>query len=267
MSNFFAELAKWNNGVEDDEDKDLTMQAGTAFMMSFMGQQDKAEQVTDVLSKVMNYIKPFQKYISPFGAISVVSTAVSEIAGIEDTPISDAKEFFQKDLASKGLTSLLNLLLDDGCLLDKIGFDDMNPDVDFQSISKDALTNFLSAFSDKIGGSFIIDTIVDAVKNVNIGEGLNWVFQGVMFSLGIIGLMAATSLPGIVLETLSLITGITSAIIDNVGIVISSIFTTWASGMYGMAISENAIDKVTHIQMVNTGEIMFSPFMICGVVV
>jgi len=30
-----------------------------------MGQQDKAEQVTDVLSKVMNYIEPFQQYLDP----------------------------------------------------------------------------------------------------------------------------------------------------------------------------------------------------------
>jgi len=34
-----------------------------------MGQQDKAEQVTDVLKRVMSYIEPFQQYLSPMGAI------------------------------------------------------------------------------------------------------------------------------------------------------------------------------------------------------
>ncbi len=264
MDNFFTELSNWDDG---DGDVDATMNAGTELMMSFVGQQDKAKQVTDVLQRVMSFIKPFQKYLSPFGAIGVVSTAVSEIAGIEDTPISEAKDFFQKDLASKGLSGLLNLLLDDGGLLDKIGFDDMNPDVDFPSISKDAMVNFLSAFSDKIGGSMIIDTIIDAVKNVNIGEGLYWVFSGLMFALTFIGFMTVTSVPGIVLETASLLSGIASAIIGNVGIVIASIATTWGSGFYGLVMSKQPIDKITQIQMVNYWEMVLSPFMICGVVV
>ncbi len=49
------------------------MNAGSAFMLSFMGQQDKAEQITDVLMYVMNFIEPFQKYVNPMGAMTVIA--------------------------------------------------------------------------------------------------------------------------------------------------------------------------------------------------
>ncbi|MFP4143284.1 MAG: hypothetical protein ACLFSM_08715 [Thermoplasmata archaeon] len=50
MDNFFTELSDWEDG---DGDVDATMNAGTGLMLSFMGQQDKAEQVKD---KTINLI-------------------------------------------------------------------------------------------------------------------------------------------------------------------------------------------------------------------
>ncbi|MFP4052048.1 MAG: hypothetical protein ACLFVB_09960 [Thermoplasmata archaeon] len=115
MSNFFAELAKWDNGVEDDEDKDLTMQAGTAFMLSFMGQQDKAEQVTDVLSTVMNYIKPFQKYVSPMGAMGTIADSLGgSIPAVGN--FFDILQDYKDMMLSEVVKAYLNLLVDVGDL-------------------------------------------------------------------------------------------------------------------------------------------------------
>ncbi len=71
MSNFFAALAEWEDG---DGHVKPTMLAGTELMLSFIGQQDRAEEITNTLSWVMNFIKPFQKYLSPFGAVGVISS-------------------------------------------------------------------------------------------------------------------------------------------------------------------------------------------------
>ncbi len=73
MNNFFSKLSDWDDG---DGDVDATMNAGTELMMSFVGMQDKAKQVTDVLQRVMSFIKPFQKYISPMGAMGVIADSL-----------------------------------------------------------------------------------------------------------------------------------------------------------------------------------------------
>jgi len=53
MNNFFTKLSDWDDG---NGDVDATMEAGTGLMMSFMGQQDKAKQVTDIHSRVPSSI-------------------------------------------------------------------------------------------------------------------------------------------------------------------------------------------------------------------
>lgn len=63
MNNFFTRLSDWNDG---DGNLDATMQAGTGFMLLFMKQEDKAEQVTEAFQFVINFIAPLNKYISLF---------------------------------------------------------------------------------------------------------------------------------------------------------------------------------------------------------
>ncbi len=73
MNNFFSKLSDW-----DDGDVNPTMQAGTELIMSFMKQEDKAEQVTDVLERVKSFIELFQEYVNPIGVIENFLNAMGE---------------------------------------------------------------------------------------------------------------------------------------------------------------------------------------------
>jgi len=52
-------LAIVNYYKVNNENVTSTMEAGTGLMLSFVGQQDKAKSVTDILSKVMNFVESF----------------------------------------------------------------------------------------------------------------------------------------------------------------------------------------------------------------
>ncbi len=41
------------------------MEAGSALMLSFIGLQDRASSVMDVMERIMRFIEPFQQYIIP----------------------------------------------------------------------------------------------------------------------------------------------------------------------------------------------------------
>jgi len=75
MEDFFEELAEWDemDGSESVED---TMEAGSALMLSFIGLQDKASPLMDVVERVMNFIEPFQQYISPMGAMGTIADSL-----------------------------------------------------------------------------------------------------------------------------------------------------------------------------------------------
>ncbi len=79
MEGFFEELAEWDE-MDGSESMEDTMEAGTGLMLSFIGQQDRGKQITDVIMRIMRFIEPFQEYISPMGIIEIISDA-SEFGG------------------------------------------------------------------------------------------------------------------------------------------------------------------------------------------
>ncbi len=131
MTQFFSELAKWDT-LDGDESVSATMNAGSAFMLSFMGQQDKAEQITDVMMYVMNFVKPFQKYISPFGAISILT----EWVGATSSYVGDVLDYVE-NLFRSTISATTKMILG---FFDGIIDIDMDFNIDLPTI--DGLKNF-----------------------------------------------------------------------------------------------------------------------------
>ncbi len=182
MQNFFNELSKWAT-VDGDESVDATMNAGTELMMSFVGQQDKAEQVTDVLSKVMNYIKPFQKYVSPFGAIK---TATDAIGGTIPSVGNLVDKF--ENVKDKGIELVTETFMDivaEVCELG--GMTDLPSDVDIDLPSIDGIENFLDEAG--ING----DTINSILKGAedSLAKHSGTLISMIDLSVTVIGVMLA----------------------------------------------------------------------------
>ncbi len=145
------------------------MTASMGFMLSFIEQQDKAEQVTAVLSKVMNYIKPFQKYLSPFGAVGVLGKALGE----EIPAIGDTFDRL-KNAAGKGIGTVLNLILDkENSLFSALGLTDVTIDTSgFPDISLNAIKNFVNN-CDILKDNSMMDMVLIAVEDLLDSYGLS----------------------------------------------------------------------------------------------
>ncbi|MFW6176299.1 MAG: hypothetical protein ACOC40_01230 [Thermoplasmatota archaeon] len=225
------------------------MQAGTAFMLSFIGQQDKTEQVTDILQKVMNYIKPFQKYLSPMGAISVISNA-----GVLSGDASGMGSFFDEMINNAGekLGDTVNYMLDmvfgDNGMFSAVGLSGLSISTDLPEISFTALKNFAQASGIYEGG---IKLLIDIACSIDTAELANWVTDGLLvgFSLiaismgiagSVLGTMTRSGAIAIMGEIGSLLLTVIGIFIDSVGLAIGSFFWTLINCF--IALCANAIE-------------------------
>ncbi len=162
MTQFFSELAKWD-ALDGDESVSATMNAGSAFMLSFMGQQDKAEQITDVLMYVMNFIEPFQKYVNPMGAMTVIAEALGTNfdSGVMDY-ITDIKNAGVNSLG-QALGNMLDIIITPS-FMGLTGFDKIGLVTEVPSISINGIKNFIQ----QAGlNNEIIDIVCTAFENVD----------------------------------------------------------------------------------------------------
>ena len=151
------------------------MEAGTGLMMSFMGQQDKAEQVTDVLSKVMNYIEPFQQYLSPFGAIGVITEWIGAESSNVGNVLEEAKNLFE-DGVTKTTEAILGFF--DGIM-------DTEVDLDMELPTMEGLKNFYDATG---MSNSLIEGIMDGYENYFGSENLSSVDSNSMDVIQILGM-------------------------------------------------------------------------------
>jgi len=220
MDNFFTELSDWEDG---DGDEDATMEAGTGLMMSFMGQQDKAKQVTDVLSRVMNFIEPFQEYISPMGAIGVITNSLSNdvdsgvmdfVSNIKNTAVNSFEQALS-DILDKMITP---------SFMDITGFDKIGRKADVPDVSISDFQNFIQAANINIE---LVNMICDAFENVDwsgitedtsdlviIGVSLYLLFES--FKTTMLGISPAVrSVADTVNSAVGLIASLVSSSLDN----------------------------------------------------
>ncbi|MFW6176302.1 MAG: hypothetical protein ACOC40_01245 [Thermoplasmatota archaeon] len=242
MENFFAELAKWDEVGDGDESEDLTMEAGTAFMLSFMGQHDKAEEFTEALKWILNFIKPYKKYISTQGAIGVIAGS-SNFGGY----------FGQvKDLVSNGISEVIGEFMSivfgqDGYLgiaglWDKV---EEEGGISGPTFSIDALINFLDAAGLYSG---LTKTLVDGAKNFldendmslnGVGDTLSLVIPIVTAFISIFAAIIGGSIAALDLglSGISIIISVITGVLNNILVsAISCIGAVWLAFL-GMCFS------------------------------
>ena len=156
------------------------MNAGSAFMLSFMGQQDKAEQITDVLMYVMNFIEPFQKYISPFGVVGVVM----EVLQYNSHGLSEIFDIV-KDGFSGGIQEVWNLISSDKSPLHHYLSEDFDIPVTLPSTR--AIENFYNQLN---FNNPILDAIIHILPN---SPGQNTLGNILLLSTGTLFLGMAAS--------------------------------------------------------------------------
>lgn len=245
MENFFEELAKWNT-VDGDESVDATMQAGTALMMSFIGKQDKAESVMNIMQDVMSFIEPFQKYISPFGAVSVIANS-----GILNGDATGMGSFFNEMIDNAGeklgdtVNYLVNMVFGDNGMFSVLGLSEQSMNIGLPNISFKSLKNFAQASGIYEGQ---IKLLIDIACSINTAEIANWATNGLLvaFSLislsGFIGGITTTSATvAMIGEVASLALTITGIIIDSAMIALGAFFWTLINCF--VALVANAIEN------------------------
>ncbi|MFO7992353.1 MAG: hypothetical protein R6U61_08715 [Thermoplasmata archaeon] len=161
MIEFFDELVKWNE-VDGDESVDATMTAGTALMLSLIGQQDKAEEIMDVMQKVMNFIKPYQKYISPFGLVGVLGNLLG-------TQVPAIGNFFNtlKDAGGKAMGWIINRIFGkENSLFSLLGLTDKKIDSSgFPDLTLEGIRNFVNN-CDLLKNNPLVTMTLDAIGDV-----------------------------------------------------------------------------------------------------
>jgi len=161
MTQFFSELAKWDT-LDGDESVSATMNAGSAFMLSFMGQQDKAEQITDVLMYVMNFIRPFEKYLNPMDAMTVIAEALGGT-------IPAVGNFFDmvENAIGDGVSTIVETFM--GIAESIAGNTPLPDEFDMELPTMEGVQNFLSAAGIS---NELIDGVIDGVSSY-IGENVD----------------------------------------------------------------------------------------------
>ncbi len=182
MNNFFTKLSDWDDG---DGHVKPTMQAGTGLMLSFMGQQDKAEEITNTLSWVMNFIKPFQKYLSPMGAMKTVTSSV----GGEIPAVGNLLDMFEsvKNEAIRVATIALMDIVAETCELG--GMTDLPSDVEIRPPSLEAIEIFVEEAGIE---SDLVNGILEGAKE-SLAKHSGSLIGLVDFSVTAIGVMLAVS--------------------------------------------------------------------------
>ena len=236
MEDFFEELAEWDE-MDGSESMEDTMEAGSALMLSFIGQQDRASSVMDVMERIMRFIEPFQEYISLQGVIEVISGA------------SDFGGYFNqvKDLVSDGISEVIGQFMSivfgqDGYLgivgvWDKI---EEAGGISGPIFSIDALINFLDAAGLYSG---LTKTLVEAAESFLDGMNSEMIMSGIGSIIAMV-IPIATTLTSLIVSlgsgTISFFNlgmGAISLILSTLTEVIGNILFTTISCISGMYLS------------------------------
>ena len=198
-------------------------------MLSFMGQQDKAEQITDVMMYVMNFIKPFQKYISPFGVVGVIANS-----GVLNGDASGMGSFFNEmidnavDQLGDSINYMLHMVFGDDGMFSLFGLSELSIDLDLPELSFNALKNFAQA-SGIYNGE--IKLLIDIACSIDTAELANWIVDGLLVAFSLIslygffgGLATFSSTIAIIAEVASLALTITAMAINSVALSIGAFF-------------------------------------------
>lgn len=152
FNEFCHEINKFDI-VDGDENVEKVNENAVAFILSFVGLQEKAESLMNILEKIMKFIKPFMKFINPIKVIELVASKIPGLSDIYDT-ITGFVKYGVKKITSLFIDATLGFL-------DLCGFGDKKVS---SGISMNAITNFIDC-SDIFSGSIILSAIMDAIKS------------------------------------------------------------------------------------------------------
>jgi len=261
MGDFFEELAEWDE-MDGSESMEDTMEAGTALMLSFIGQQDRASSVMDVMERIMRFIEPFQEYLSPFGAIGILGEVFGESHFLENLkPYYDGFLNRAGYKIGEGIGWGLEQTLGPEGLLALLGIKDMIEPLiwDLPIVSFNATRNFL--IETNLVDNPVILGVLEAISELDLEEMVDFIVNGVFAALTIFSLKSAlfTADGRMALFTgaLALILQSVSWALDNVAVAFTSFLLTLFDGFVGMATTG---DKVSIIIGAVEFQLAFVPF-------
>ena len=238
MEDFFQELAEWDE-MDGSESMEDTMEAGSALMLSFIGQQDRASSVMDVIERIMRFIEPFQEYLSPFGAIRFLGEIIpgemgEGLEGIYDKIIGGISE---------GFGWLLNNLFGADGLLDLVDFYSWFPSQpeEIPNISTSGIKNFTEEAGLYHG---MVKTLIDSFDEINFsGIEKHWA-STILLGLSsfaiittVMGGITQNPFTSLLAEGLSLLLTVVSAFMGEIAWAIVSFVFTYFNGIASMVLS------------------------------